>query len=849
MARRPTRFESAQPTADMPSRIDPDMEDDAEVSALNVEVFEDDEGERSDSGIEYRENDDGTVDVIYGDEEGGEAGEFDDNLAEVLDQSFLDTAARNLIQAVERDREARKKRDEQYAEGLKRSGLGEDAPGGADFEGANKVAHPALTEACVDFAADASKELLPPGGPVKTHIFGEATLEQHQRAERKRKHMNWQLTVEMPEYYPEMEQLLTQVPMGGSQYLKVYRDFAMKRNRAEFVPIDYVFVPFNATDFDTAPRKTHMLFLNEHEYASRVNSGMYRKVENSRAGDMDDRSESDEANDPIEGREYHHNPDDGDYTIYEIQCYYECPDDEFADNEGGEHPYIISIDVESGTILSWYRNWEEGDPTYAPLAHMVEFSFIPWRGAYGIGLPHLIGGLSAASTGSLRALLDSAMVNNMPTAVRLKGSRTAGQSVRMNATQVAEIEGPPDVDDIRKVLMPMPFNPPSVVLMELLKFLDVKTKGVVSTASEKLDHLQTNTPVGTAQMQVEDGSKIYRSIHARLHRAQRKVFQIIHRLNATYMDDQQIIQALNNLQISREDYVGPVDIAPVSDPNIYSEAQRYTQMQALNQLSAQHPDLYDQYAIQRRTLEQLRIPDIDEVLPPPKGPEPQNPLAENNAMAMGQPAMAFPDQDHLAHIQVHLDFFRVMRQMFPTFAVQIVEVLLEHIKQHVVGFYVSNVINAVSNAAGEDITQIPTKEIEAQNELSQALAAGSQQAMNAFIQAMQGVPPIIAEALQLLEEFRPDTTDPAVQASLQIAQGEQQVDMARVEADRERARMEHQQRMVSDRAKAAMEAAKLLQDERESKRDAEVDLETNEADNLTRLEIARMRERGGGNAG
>ena len=401
--------------------------------------------------------------------------EFYANLVPTLGDGELAKISTDLTNLVVKDKEARQKRDKQYEEGIRRTGLGDDAPGGAQFQGASKVVHPVMAEACVDFTSRTIKELFPADGPVKIHIHGTVTKEKIERAERKKNHMNWQLTEEMPDYRSELEQLLTQLPLGGSQYMKLYWSDRDGRPRAEFIPIDDMLLPYSATSFYTAQRQTHVQYITEAEYISRVNSGMYVDVDAVPPSMVPDQTAAAKANDKIEGRDESAFNEDGLRTIYEIYTNLEIDDDK-ADMPSC--PYILTIDKTTGKILSIYRNWEESDELCRKLDHIIEFTFIPWRGAYGIGLPHLIGGLSAALTGSLRALLDSAHINNSVTMLRLKGGDRGGQSLRIDPTQVAEIEGGINDDDVKKLAMPMPFNPPSPVLFSLLGFLADAAKNV-----------------------------------------------------------------------------------------------------------------------------------------------------------------------------------------------------------------------------------------------------------------------------------------------------------------------------------------------------------------------------------
>ena len=256
-------------------------------------------------------------------------------------------------------------------------------------------------------------------------------------------------------------------------------------------------------------------------------------------------------------------------------------------------PYIITIDKLSRKVLSVYRNWDELDESKEELQWFVEFPFVPWRGAYPIGLPHMIGGISAAATGALRALLDSAHISNSQTMLKLKGGTRGGQTLEIQPTQVLEIEGGLNVDDVRKLAMPLPYNPPSAVLLQLLGVLVDAGKGVVRTTLEDLADSNSNTPVGTTLARIEQGMTVFSAIHGRLHDAMGRMLRILHRLNGMYLDDENIEAELGEELATRADFDGPMDVVPVSDPNIFSEAQRYAQVQAVAQRAAALPQLYN----------------------------------------------------------------------------------------------------------------------------------------------------------------------------------------------------------------------------------------------------------------
>lgn len=713
---------------------------------------------------EYIENEDGSVEIPLEDE--GPTGESDfyDNLAEIINTDTLNAIGSELCELIETDKQSRKKRDQQYEEGLRRSGLGDDAPGGAEFDGSSRVVHPVLAEACVDFSSRAIKELFPASGPVKPWVNGDVTAKKLEKANRKTRFMNWQLTTQIQEYRDELEQLLTQLPMGGSQYQKFWRDDKKKRICCEFVPIDEVFLPFAATNFYTAQRVTHRQLITRSTFRSRVRSGLYRDIFVPDATQYPEESLAEQANDKIEGREEDGYNEDGLRAVLEVYCWQELEEDDVSN--GDYAPYVITIDEDTEKVLSIYRNWAEGDVLMEKLDWMVEWKFIPWRGAYAIGLPHLIGGLSAALTGALRALLDSAHINNAPTMLKLKSGRIVGQNTQVNVTQVCDIEGPAGIDDIKKLAMAMPFNPPSPVLSELMDKLYGLAKGVVATAEDKVGQVGDRTPVGTTMALIEQGSNTYSAIHARLHESQKRALAILHRLNAVYLDEENVVEDLGELMVSRDDFSGSMDIIPVSDPTIFSEAQRFAQSQAIMQMAAQdaqNPNVpWNQVNIRRRILKQMRIENIDELLPPEKEQVTADVLTENTQALQGSPIKAAKEQDHMAHMQGHLAFIEMPTQLMnPLVPPQALMALLGHIEEHIQMFSVQ--------VTAETARQLAPSMMGASEDT--IFAAATAQAGQIIAQAVGPILQRIGAVQQQLQQRMPKPEmPPEVQASLQIAQ-------------------------------------------------------------------------------
>lgn len=819
-------------------------EDELQPGGEHIEV--------DDADDEVIDTPDGGAIITFGDEDEAPAdGEFYANLAETMLEGDLNRLGTTLLDLIAKDKEARSKRDEQYEEGLKRTGLGDDAPGGADFQGASKVVHPMLTEACVDFAARAMKELFPASGPAKDNIVGEPTADKASKAKRKAALLNFQLTVQCQGFRSELEQLMTQVPLGGAQYLKVNWDSGRNRPDFLFVGIDEMYLPFAATNFYTAQRKTHVQYLTQLDYQQRVKSGMYRDVDLAPSGMEPEQSLAGEANDKIEGRNQTSYNEDGLRIVYETHATIEI---EGAD-EDGPRPYIITIDKPTGKVLAVYRNWAEDDETCEELQWFVEFPFIPWRGAYPIGLPHMIGGLSGAATGALRALLDSAHIANSQTMLKLKGGSSGGQSISINPGNIAEIEGGLNVDDIRKLAMPLPFNQPSPVLFQLLGFLIEAGKGVVRTSMEDIADGNPNAPVGTTLAKLEQGAVVYSAIHGRLHDAMARMLRILDRLNGQNLDSEKLEAITGEELATRDDFDGVLDVVPVSDPNIFSEAQRYAQIQAIAQRAAALPQLYNLRKVEERVLETLKVPEAKELLNPPLEPTEQNAVNENVAASLGRPVTAFPEQDHLAHLQVHIAY--LMNPLFgsnPLIAPAFIPAILNHLKEHVALWYAATVFDVSTSALGgqdlgDMLRELDKKDTEGRKALDRMLAEASNAALAESQQVLADLPQIIQQAQQLLQQFQPQTPmqDPRLALEGQKLQQKAQSDGQKLQLEGQKLQQQAQQdqqdrqlRVAEMQQDAQLEQLRQSSEDQRKQAELQARLAGNAQDNQTAMVIAQL---------
>ena len=776
--------------------------------------------------------------------------EFYANLAAVLPKFVRDRIVMELLRKIEDDKTARGKRDEQYEEGLRRTGMGNDAPGGADFEGASKTVHPMMAEACVDYNARIMKELFPPSGPVKPRIIGEPTAEKAAKAKRKTEHMNYQLTTQIKEARATLETTFTQVPLGGSQFIHLWWDHGLKRPRMEFRSVDKMLIPFAAADFASASRRTYQDTVTLVEFKRRVEQGLYVDIEAPPASQLQEPTKSEIANQKIQGLSDPGTNEDKDRDVYETMTYLEVTDDceEYLDHEeiGGLYPYIISMDPNSKDMLAMYRCWEPNDKAREPIEHDFEFPFLPWRGALSIGFPQLIGGLSAAATGALRALLDSAHVNNVVSAVMKKGAGVSGQSKQMTIGTIMELDTGLETASIRDAIMPFPFNPPSPVLFQLLGFVVEAAKGIVRTS---MDEQPTNggspVPVGTQMSRVEEGLVVFSAIHGRAHAAFNRLLAGLHRLNRLYLPETLKVDADGKeLMVRRADYEGPCDVQPVSDPTVYSDMQRFNQLNYIQSRMMVMPQLWKAREVELAGLKLIKWPDPESLLQDAPTPHELNQVNENLALALGRPVSVFPEQDHAAHLQVLIDFMEALG-MNPLFAPKFLGPAIAHATEHIAYLYLTMTVATVTAAAGEDAASLMSNDQEVKREYDRLLAAASKVVIPKVRALLAQAMPVLQRAQQMAQQFMPkppmDPAAAAVQAAAAETARKGQADQANNAINQAKLQMQQQENAIAADRVAAMREGQQIQ--------AQTQLQKTQLDNESAEAISDARVESGAGSG
>ena len=599
---------------------------------------------------------------------------FDTNLAEHLDDTDLGRLANDLIGEFEEDRASRSEWEEAYVKGLDLLGFKyeeRDRP----FPGASGVTHPLLAESVTQFQAQAFKELLPSKGPVKTRVMGNETPEIEDQARRVQDFMNYQIITVMEEYTPEMDQLLFYLPLAGTAFKKVYYDASKQRAVSTFVPVEDLVVPYTASDLATCERVTHIVKMTYNEVRTQQLAGFYRDIPLQP-------SETNIANDPKEKEDELEGIRPGaNEMLYELLEFHVSTDvPGFEDPDGFHLPFIITVDRTSGQVLSIRRNYRPDDPLKRKIQYFVHYKFLPGLGFYGFGLIHMIGGLSRTATGALRQLIDAGTLANLPAGFKARGLRIRDDETPLEPGEFRDVDAPGGA--LRDSLVPLPYKEPSQTLMALLGFCVEAGQRFASITNLQIGEGNQELPVGTTMALLEQGTRVMSAVHKRLHYAQKTEFRILARLFSEFLPPQYPYQVVGGDQaIKQSDFDDRVDVIPVSDPNFFSMSQRITLAQQELQLVQSNPEIHNIKESYRRMYQALGSENIDALfVPDPPPPVPVDPAQEDGAALMGAPLIAFPEQLHMVHIEVHLSFLETGIAMANPAAMPM---LVSHIFQHI----------------------------------------------------------------------------------------------------------------------------------------------------------------------
>ena len=702
------------------------------------------------------------------------------NMAEDMDEDDLADIAANVLDNFEADKDSRAEWESMFERGFDLLGLKLEQ-GSEPFEGACTAVHPLLIESAVKFQSKASGELFPANGPVKTRILGKSTPEKELQANRVQNFMNYQVTEQMPEYFDEFERMLFHLPLIGSAFKKLYYDATVKRPKSEFIPIDQFYVSYYATDLSNADRYTHVIYRSPIELQRDIKAGVYADVELSSPAGYPSTSFS-EKMDTIIGLSptSDHDPQ---YVLLEQHCYLNIEDEDEA------CPYIVTVEEQSRQVLSIRRNYKQDDVNKEKVNHFVHYRFVPGFGFYGLGLIHFLGNLTMSATAAMRSLIDAGQFANLPGGFKAKGVRMVGDNSPIAPGEFKEVEA--TGIDLSKAIIPLPYKEPSSTLFQMLNFVATAGQKFADSTEQVISDAASYGPVGTTMALLEASSKFFTAIHKRVHKSQKDEFRILARIDYDYLPTEYPYDIpYEDRSIFKKDFDGRIDIIPVSDPNIPSNAHRMMMANMALQMAQQSPPgMFNLEALNRTILNAANMPNADEILPPKIEPKPMDPVSDIMAATKGIPIGAFPGQNHDAHIQVKMAYLQAPMNGANPIMERVAPIIQANIQEHSVIKYqeqMSGIAELMLQQSPEQINNPAAAEM--------AMAQAAQQILNAN-QAM-GMAQSPEQQLVSLEQAKVELEKQKLQADtatnaaelelknkkLELEENEQIIDMMKATA-------------------------------------------------------------------
>ena len=728
--------------------------------------------------------------------------DFDANLAEYMDDGDLQSLAEDLVADFDKDIMDRRDWIKTYVDGLKLLGLNyEDRT--EPWQGACGVFHPMLTESVVRFQSEGITETFPAMGPVKTVIIGKDTPEVEEAAARVRDDMNYQLTEVMYEYRPEHEKMLWNLPITGSAFKKVYYDPSKGRQMAVFIPAEDIVVPYGASNLETAERVTHVMRKTENEIIKLQEAGFYADVDiGEPTFELDDIEKQKAEETGLSAT------DDERYRILEMHIDLDLKGFEHKNKKGEETgiglPYVVTIEKGTRKVLAIRRNWYEGDELHLKRQHFVHYQYIPGFGFYGYGLIHLIGGYAKSATMLIRQLVDAGTLSNLPGGLKSRGLRIKGDDTPIQPGEFRDVDVPSG--SIRDNILPLPYKEPSQTLFALFQQIVEEGRAFASSGDMNVSDMSAQAPVGTTLAILERTLKVMGAVQARMHFTMRQEFKLLKTIIADYTPDEYDYEPVDGSRKAKRGDYDLVDVIPVSDPNASTMAQKIVQYQSALQLAQTAPQLYDLPLLHRQMLEVLGIKNANKLIPTEDDVKPIDPVQENMNLLTMKPVKAFLEQNHQAHIGVHMAAIQdpkiqMMMQNNPQ-AQAIMAAAMAHINEHIAFEYRLQVEKTMGFSLPpmedkhEDHPPVPkemadqiaiaaaqaSQQLLQQNKQEAAQQAAQQKAMDPIVQMQQ-------QELQLkMQEFQLKQQKQQIDAAAKADQLE--IEKSRIEAQMQIAAMQ-----------------------------------------------------------
>ena len=746
-------------------------------------------------------------------------GEFDENLAEVLDDGELGQIASELLELVDADINSRKDWADAFVKGLEVLGLKYEERT-EPWSGACGVYSTVLTEAAIRFQSESIMETFPAAGPVKTAIIGLINEKKEEASRRVQEDMNYKLTEQMPEYRPEHERMLYSLGLAGSAFKKVYFDPSMGRQMSVFCSAEDVIVPYGTSNLETAERVTHVMHKTKNELKKLQYNGFYRDIDLGEPINMLTDIEKVKAD-----QQGYRATDDDRYQLLEIQAYLDIEGFEDKDEDGEPTgialPYIVTIDRGTTKVLGIRRNWRPSDAKKLKRQHFVDYCYIPGFGFYGLGLIHIIGGYARAGTMLIRQLVDAGTLSNLPGGLKSRGLRVKGDDTPISPGEFRDVDIPSG--SIKDNIMTLPYKEPSQVLAGLLDKITEEGRRLGAISDMNISDMSANAPVGTTLALLERTLKTMSAVQARVHYSMKQEFKLLKNIIRDYTPPDYDYEPTDGKPAAKQSDYDMVEVIPVSDPNNATMAQRIMQYQAVMQMAAGAPQIYDLPYLHRQMIEVLGVKNADKLVPMEDDLKPKDPVSENMGFLTGKPTKAFIYQEHDAHLQAHQSFMQdpmVAATIGQNpLAQKMQAAIMAHIAEHLAFKYRRQMEEQIGAPLFPPNEELP-EDIEV--EMSRLIAEGAKQVLQANqSQAQQQQAQQAAQdPLVQLQQAELQIKQAEVQSKTQKAQSEIAMNQAKLQIEQDKIKLE----MMKVQNQKEIEMARIQEQTRSNNQKVQVDL-------------------------
>lgn len=559
------------------------------------------------------------------------------NIAELLEEKELSELGSQIHKDFEADLSSREGWEKRNEEAMKLA-LQLKETKSFPWAGASNVKFPLITIAALQYHARAYPTLVGSDTPVRCKVLGEdADGLKTARARRVESHMSFQVMEEDESWESETDKVLITQPILGCAFKKTYFDPIKHHNISEYVIAKDLVVNYWAKSLETAPRITHVLYLSSNDIYERVARGLWLEMTDERPGEkLQDKLSV--AKDKSQGTTAPQSLDSS--TPFEILEHH-CTLD--LDGDGYGEPYIVYVRRDTKQVLRIVARFfpegveQKGKKILSIKAeqYFTKFPFIPSPdgGFYDLGFGVLLGPLNESINTLVNQLIDAGTMANTAGGFLSRGIKMRGGNYSFAPLEWKHVES--TGDDLRKGIMPLPTREPSQVLFTLLNLL-INYGERIGGSVDVLSGVSPgqNTPAETSRNSVEQGMKIFSGIFKRTYRSLRDEFRLLYRLNQLYITENISFSDANDGsgKVLSQDYLGDSSsIRPSADPHIVSDSQRIQQAEAVRQAAMASPG-YNRYEVEKMYLKALKVPNIEQLFPDPKGPNaiqpPPNPKVQ-----------------------------------------------------------------------------------------------------------------------------------------------------------------------------------------------------------------------------